>query len=217
MPFSYLVLALLFGAAPTIFHAVSSRLHAAILTLCLAVGIAGSIASFAPYPWTDLVGVGAAIAGGMLLGRVLPARFRAMAVLLLVLGALDSVQVLAAGSDATKPAWQYYTMVVVATPWHQSEIGAADLLLIVATAEHFRRRGAPLAVMLTPGFVGLAAADAVTYWYQAGLPLVPFLFTGFVVTEAVVRRFSLVEDSVRMQTDGIGSKELGKVRHTQDP
>ncbi len=188
MPGAYLVLAVLFGAVPPVLGRFSSPKLAALVAVAAAAGIAGSVAGFAPYPWTDLVGAAIAVAGGVLLGRAVPARFRPMAILLFVLGALDSVQVFAANTDGAEPAWRFYTMFVVATPWHRSDIGVADLLLIVAMAEHFRRRLAHPVIALAPGVIGLGLADGFSVWHPGGLPLVPFLFVGFLLTEPLARR-----------------------------
>lgn len=189
MPGAYLILALLFGAAPPLFRRLSWPKLAAIVLAAAAAGIAGSVAGFAPYPWTDLVGTAVAIAGGVLLGRAVPARFRPLAVLLIVLAAFDSIQVFAASSDGAEPAWRFYSMLVVATPWFRSDIGVADLLLIVAISEHLRRRKAHPAIAVAPGLIGLGLADAFSAWHPGGLPLVPFLLAGLVLTEPWARRF----------------------------
>jgi hypothetical protein len=75
-------------------------------------------------------------------------------------------------------------MFVVNTPWHESAIGMFDLLLVATLAEHARRRGLRLIAALAPGFVGLALADLASALSGGiGLPVVPFLLGGWLITE----------------------------------
>lgn len=156
---------------------------------------AGAVLGLALYPWTDLPVLGFAIAGGILVGRRLPPRPMPMLVLLAVLAALDVIQIVASGSGSgpgatggAAPAWYFYVMLVIDTPWSHTGVGIVDVLVIAAMVEHARRRGLPFAAGAAPGIVAFVAADvAVLVLGPLNLPLVPFLLAGWLTTGLAVR------------------------------
>ena len=169
----------------------------------LAVALAGSAAALAAgaalglviYPWTDLPVLGFAVAGGVLVGRRLTPRPMPMLVLLAVLAALDAIQIVAPGpgpdpgaTGSAAPAWYFYGMLVIDIAWSHTRVGIFDVVLIAAMVEHARRRGLPFAVGAAPGVLAFVAADvAVLVFGPLDLPLVPFLFAGWLVTGIAVR------------------------------
>ncbi len=159
----------------------------------LAVGAATA----APlYPWANVAVILVALAGGLLLGRAMPARLRPYLALLVALSLLDVAQIaLTSGSPppgptgGPGPAPLLYGNVTLLLPWGRFRLGILDLLLATATAEHLRRRGRSLALALTPGAVELLLAAAVVVAAgRGGLPLIPFLTVGYLAAEALHRR-----------------------------
>jgi hypothetical protein len=158
-----------------------------IATLALTLGAALKLAL---YPWTDLAVACVALAGGMLLGRAIPARAAPMFILLGLLAVLDTIQVLISGpgpspGGAARPALFFYGMLVIGTPLPHVEVGVFDLLLIAAMAEHGRSRRLPLVAAVAPGVIGFVLADAaILVVGPTNLPLVPFLVAGWLLSEA---------------------------------
>ena len=191
MPGLYLVLAIAFGAAPWALRRVSGRPAAAVTLIGAAALVGGGALGLRLYPWSDLPLAVVAVGGGLLLGRAVPARRAPLVLLLVALAALDAGQLLyaptqGAGASGTtsEPAWWWWTMFVVNTPWHESAIGMFDLLLVATLAEHARRRGLGLVTAIAPGFIGLALADLASGLTGGmGLPLIPFLLGGWLLTE----------------------------------
>jgi hypothetical protein len=184
---SYAIFALAFALAPWILRQVTWI----PLTVGLGAGIiaaaAGILAGARLYPLTDLVPVVVAACGGVLVGRIVPARFRPMAIVVAVLAAVDSIQVFAASNDS-HPVSYYYSMLVVTTPLGRAAIGFADLLVVTAVAEHYRRRGSNYWVAAAPGIAGLVLPVLFLGVLRIGLPLLPFVFVGLVLTEVVWAR-----------------------------
>jgi hypothetical protein len=191
VPGSYLILAVVFGLVPWLLARVRARPLVAVLAVAVLLDVAGLIAGLRLYPWTDLLVAAIAAAGGVLVGRAVPARFRPMALLMLVLAVLDAVQVIVGSTSAgsapsQRPAFQYYVMLVIATPLATSAIGIFDLLLVTAMAEHWRRRGAGVLLAISPGVLGLLLTYPAALVLPRNLPLIPFLFAGFLLTQAAV-------------------------------
>lgn len=180
-------LALACSAIPWLTRQVKTR----FLTIGLALGIAlaagGIVFSLAYYPWTDLVVLLVALTGGLLLGRGIPPRFGPLLIALLVLSALDVLQfVLTAGSaqpggsDGHASGGSHPVLLgnfLLLLPWGRYNIGIFDLLLIIALAEHWRRRGASYLIALLPGVLGFLLA--LGFARVGGLPLIPFLTIGW--------------------------------------
>lgn len=184
---SYGLFALAFALAPWILR----QVRWIALTVGLGAGIiaaaAGILAGARLYPLTDLVPMVVAACGGVLVGRIVPARFRPMAILIAVLAAADSIQVFAASNDS-HPVSYYYAMFIVTTPLGRAAIGFADLLVVTGIAEHYRRRGSNYWVAAAPGIVGLVLPVLFLGVLRVGLPLLPFVFVGLVLTEVVWAR-----------------------------
>lgn len=188
MPGLYVVLAVVFGLVPSALARAGSRVLIAGLVIFVALDAAGLAANLRLYPWTDVPVAGIAACGGTLLGRGMPPRFRPMALLLVALGALDTVQVFAAAMTHVPSATaQLYSMFVVSTPWADSGIGIFDLLVIAALGQHWRRRGRNPLVGVAPGLIGLLLTYPAVVFLPNSLPLIPFLLIGYLVTELLAR------------------------------
>ena len=138
--------------------------------LGLAVMVFGAIVGVALYPLSDVVVLAFALAGGILLGRALPPRFRPFFLFLIALSVLDFVQVALTSGPAPGPSipssglnphliWVNFR---IGLPGGHFNIGFVDLLLITAMSEYFRRRGQPFVIGIVPGVVGVALAEIVT-------------------------------------------------------
>jgi hypothetical protein len=153
---------------------------------------AGAFLGLALYPWTDLPVVGFALAGGVLVGRRLPPRSMPMFALLAVLAVLDTIQIVVLGSGSgdtggATPAWYFYGMLVIDTPWFGTAVGIGDVLLIASIVEHSRRRGLSFAVGAAPGVLAFIAADVLVQVIgPLNLPLVPFLLFGWLASTLAV-------------------------------
>ena len=191
MPGLYFVAAIAFGAASWALHRVSWRPALAVTLIATAALVGGGALGLRFYPWSDLPVAVVAVGGGLLLGRAVPAQRTALAMLLVVSATLDASQLLFAsgpgagtGGTTNEPAWWWWTMFVVDGPWQRSAIGMLDLLLIGTLAEHARRRSLGLIAALAPGLIGVALADLVSALSSGmGLPLIPFLLGGWLITE----------------------------------
>jgi hypothetical protein len=172
------------------------QLHGWLLVIGLVVGVMvgllGAVLAVPLSPWTDLVVLVVAWSGGLLLGRGMPARFPPFLLLFLCLSVLDVL--LAVGGYPQAPqmagssspfANANFTLVL---PWGRFAINVADLLLLTAVAEHWRRRGGGYLIALLPGVLGFLLADAVilaTGLVQ--LPGFPFFAAGYLGSEGVYR------------------------------
>jgi len=190
------VLAIVVALAAWWLHGLRTRpLVAAALVFAAALAT-GAGFGLALYPLTDVPVLGFALATGLLVGRALPPKARAMFVLLAALAALDSIQIVAAGpggsssgtSSGGDPAWYYYSMFLATMPWGRAGIGIFDLLLIAAIAEHGRARALPVVAAIVPGAIGLVVADLVFAVARLdNLPLVPFVLLGWLTVELALR------------------------------
>lgn len=164
-----------------------------------AIAIVGTVVGLALFPYSDLVVLGVAVAGGVALGRALPARFRPVLILLVVPSVIDLLQVAAfagppTSSRATPAAspdphliWLNFRLLL--PDGGHFNIGLADLLLVVALAENFRRSRDPWPVAAMPGAVGLSAGTLIASipFVQAfalgacSQALVPYLTAGWLV------------------------------------
>ena len=198
-----LLLALACAAVPWLARRLRSRLLAIGLGISLLLTILGLVLSVAPYPWTDLVVLLTALTGGLLLGRGMPPRFRPFLILLLVLSALDVLNIAlsggltplpttppahpAAGSSVPLPYFNFFLLL----PRGHYLLGILDLLVITAAAEHWRRRGASYLIALLPGVLGfLLAYGAVWLTQLGGWPLIPYFTAGWLASEGVYRSLS---------------------------
>jgi hypothetical protein len=144
------------------------------------------------YPWTNIPVLVFGLTGGLLLGRLLPARAGPIALLLCVLGALDSIQLIVPGSPTGVAAgphtalWSYGMFAIDLGGWQA--LGIFDILLVTAVAEHWRRRGGTPQLAVVAGVAGFTVALAVEgLFHPGGLPLVPFIALGWFASEAAFR------------------------------
>jgi hypothetical protein len=173
-----------------------------LLTVGLGLGIAlavvGIVFGLAFYPWTDLVVLLVAVTGGLLLGRIIPPRFRPWLIMLLVLSVLDILQIaLTAGSSPPGSGGQAPTgsdplllgNFLLVLPWGRFNLGIFDLLLVTALAEYWRRRGGSYLLAVVPGLLGLFLLPPIVLLVTAvgNLPLIPFLTAGWLGSEGLHR------------------------------
>lgn len=174
------------GAAPWAIRAVPTKTLAWLTTGCLVLLIAGAV--LAPdLVWADVPIVAFAVLGGALLGRVMTPRARPMLLLLLVLSALDVLQVLLISTLSARTGGDcvLYVNVCLHTPWGDYGVGWGDLLIVAAMSEHWRRRGAGPWLALIPGITGFVLIDPFVWLTGlANLALLPFLTAGWLVSEA---------------------------------
>ncbi len=159
-----------------------------------AVAVMASVAGIDGYPWSNVVVLMVAVAGGVGVGRWVTPTARAMFLLLAVLSALDLSQLLwAGGTRAQGPApWEtwFHLLVLAADGTPILKIGVVDLLLVAAVAEHWRRRGAGFWLAALTGPVGLALSSGYAWVVRpaGGMVLVPFVFVGWSMSELWWRR-----------------------------
>jgi hypothetical protein len=166
----------------------------------LIVVVAGVVFGLPLYPLSDLFVAAFSLLAGVLLGRVMPPRFRPFLILLLTLSALDIAQNLAfagpppAPNAAPDPHFIWVNVRFPLAGGHFN-IGFADLVLIAAAAENLRRRKAMLALSLLPGVIGISLGEALLSTLPANPPpvvdamaasLVLFLTAGYVLTDLAV-------------------------------
>ena len=192
-------LALVCAAIPWLARPLRERVLLATFVVGLVIGgavaVIGTARGLPVVPVTDLVVLVVAWSGGLLLGREIAARFSPFLLLFVCLSVLDILLVVvgypqtphARGSSSPLVSANF----VLALPWGQYEIHAADLLLLTAVAEHWRRRGAGYAIAALTGVLGFLLADGVIVVTGLGqLPAFPFFAAGYLGSEAVYRSMS---------------------------
>jgi hypothetical protein len=190
-----IALALISAAMPWL----ARHLHGWPLVIGLVVGVTvGFIGAVLALPlslWTDLVVLVVAWSGGLLFGRGMPAHFRPFLLLFLCLSVLDVL--LAVGGypqtphTAVSSSSLVYTNFILVLPQGRFEINLADLLLLTAVAEHWRRRGGGYLIALLPGVLGFLLADGIVLATGLGqLPGFPFFSAGYLGSEGVYRSVS---------------------------
>ena len=181
----------------------SGRRWLVIVTLAtLAVIVLGASLGWGLYPASDVVVLVFGISAGVLLGKVFPYALWAFFVFLMALSILDVAQNLAftgpPGPSATGVATNAHLIWVnfrVPLPSGHFNIGVVDLALIAAMTEHLRRHGAPVAIALAPGLLGLLLGELVVGVLPASAPngialrssLIPYLTAGWVASVSVLR------------------------------
>jgi hypothetical protein len=175
------------SVVPWLASEVPGRALAVVFGLLLAMVALAAALSLDLYPWSIVLVLGAAITGGIGLGRVMPARWRPWLTLLVLLSIIDLVQV-ALTSQTPLPGPQsahgavlgQYLNLRLLLPWGRDSIGAADLLLAAGIGEFWRRYGGRPWVAPLPAAIGLTLADLfVVATSTQGLALVPFLTVGW--------------------------------------
>jgi hypothetical protein len=159
------------------------------------VGLIGALLALPLSLWSDLVVLVVAWSGGLLLGRGMPAHFRSFLLLFLCLSVLDVL--LAVGKypqtphTAVSSSPLVYTNFILVLPWGRFEINLADILLLTAVAEHWRRRGSSYLIALLTGVIGFLLADGVVLATGlVQLPGFPFFTAGYLGSEGVYRYVS---------------------------
>lgn len=181
---------------------IGGRVLAAVLGGFAAVAAAGAVIGLALFPFSDAIVLGAAVSGGVLLGRALPTRFTPVLIVLIALSLLDLAQaVLLSGPPTTTSSTQssvpnphlIWVNFRVPLPSGHFNIGVFDLLLVAALAENFRRRGTSWAVAAIPGVFALitgtliASAAGVQRFAEGAFSeaLIPYLAVGWLLGIAV--------------------------------
>lgn len=188
-----LIIALLSAAAPWLVAPIKRWPIATALGIGLVLTILGAALSVGPYPWTNLVVLLVALSAGVLLGRSMPTRTWPFLILLLVLSALDIIQIVLSGPGAgpahpaaIPPPAQLYGNLFLLLPWGRFNLGIFDIFVIAAMAEQWRRRGRALPFALIPGSIGIVLAFAfLQFIYKGVLPLIPFLTLGWLCSLAL--------------------------------
>ncbi|SRR5712692_2972451 len=178
-------------------------------TPVLAVVVAGAVFGLAFYPVSDVVVLGFSVLAGIVLGRVMPPRFRPFLVLLLILSVLDAAQnAVFSGpspgtsttSTATRDAHLIWFNFRIPFEGGHFNIGFADVVLIAAISEQLRRRNVRLQLAALPGVIGLGLGEAVAASLPAAPPalvsaltqsVIPFLTAGYALIELAINQTSL--------------------------
>ncbi len=182
------------GNDPLLTGKLSGRVIGSVFAVLLALLVAFATLAVDLYPWSIALVLGIALAGGVGLGRLVPARFSAWLPLLVALSIVDIVQVvLTSGLSAPGPSGQHgpvldqYLNLRLPLPWGPSNIGIADLLLATGIGEFWRRVGARPWIAPLTAVVGLALADAfVAVSGVDGVALIPFMTLGWVAVAGAV-------------------------------
>ena len=189
-----LVLALFCAAIAWCVKPLRNWLIAVVLAVGIVLSVLGAVFSPVEYPWTNIVVLLVAMSAGLLLGRAMSTKVWPFLLLLIVLSILDVVQiVLTSGSpspgtsSAGVPTAQLYGNFLLRLPWGRYNIGIFDLLLMTAMAEYWRKRGSDFLMAVAPGAIGLILAVGAGQFITGGLPLIPFLTAGWLVSVAIHR------------------------------
>jgi hypothetical protein len=188
------------GLAPWAAARLQTRWIAIAAVPFLLVVVGGAVFGLALYPFSDVFVAAFSLLAGVVLGRVVPARFGPFVILLLVLSALDVAQNFAFAGPPPAPGGApdphlIWINVRFALPSGHFNIGFADIVLIAAAAENLRRRKATLALSLLPGVIGVSLGEALLSTLPANPPLIVdaiaaslvlFLTAGYVLTELAV-------------------------------
>ncbi len=183
------------SAAPWFFGRMSRRPLGIALVVGISLAATGALLEFAPYPWTNLDVLLVALSGGILVGRAVPAKPLPLFVLLIILSALDTVQIALTSQAAAPgaqngpgPAGMSYGTFYLVLPWGPTYVGVGDLLLAATMAEHWRRRRTAWPISLVPAPIGLAFGDVFSFVIgSSNLPLIPFLTAGWLFSEGLHR------------------------------
>jgi small basic protein len=171
-----------------------TRPLAVLLALSAAAWLLGAALSLGWYPLNTVVDVVFAASLGLVVGRAVPARFRPMLVLLIILSVLDTLQVGLSthfhdtSQASSLSAGQFYSTVVVKLPIGNYRLGPFDLTVAAAIGAHWLKRGAELRVPLAGVAAAMTGAYAVMLSGPLVLPLIPFFLAGWLGSEIWYRR-----------------------------
>lgn len=190
-----LVLVLLCMAIPWGTRQVKTRQVAVVFGIGILLWVLGAAFSLGWYPWTNIVVFLVAVGAGMLLGRVIHAKFWPFLIFLIVMSILDVTQIILTThpsapttQSASVPAGQLYANFFLQLPWGKYDIGIFELLLLAAMGVYWRRQNGEFLV----AFVGIAIGLIVGYtilYADPGviLPLIPFLTLGWLCSAGMYR------------------------------
>ncbi len=190
-----LVLALLCIAIPWGTRQVKTWQVIVVFVIALVLWVLGAAFSLGWYPWTNIVDVLVAVGAGMLLGRVIPAKFWPFLIFLLVMSILDVTQVVltahpstTVAPNASVPAGQLYANFFLQLPWGKYGIGIFDLLILAAIGVYWRRRNGEFLVAFAGIAIGLIVAYTILYAVPGiTLPLIPLLMLGWLCSTGMYR------------------------------
>lgn len=169
------------------------------VTIAFGIGIVlwvlGAAFSLGWYPWTNIVDFLVAVGAGMLLGRVIHAKFRPFLIFLIVMSILDVTQIVltthpsAPTTQSTSvPAGQLYANFFLQLPWGKYGIGIFDLLLLSAIGVYWRRQNGEFLVAFAGIAIGLIVAYTILYANPGILlPLIPLLTLGWLCSAGIYR------------------------------
>lgn len=200
-----LLLSLVVAVGSAIAPWAAARLNQWVLAVALVIGLALAVLivgfSLPLYPWTNLVVLLVALAAGILLGRGLAGRTRTFLVVLLVLSALDILQIvltsgpgsgLVAHVPTIPPPGQLMGNFFLLLPWGHYNLGIFDISILAAMAQYWRKRGGVWLLALAPGVIGVVLAFAfLLLVYNGALPLLPFLTAGWLCSLALAARMKV--------------------------
>ena len=190
-----LVMVLLCLAIPWGARQIKSWQILVVFCICFALWVLGAALSLAWYPWTNIVVFLAGVGAGVLLGRVIPAKFWPFFIFLLIMSALDVTQIVlsthgssSASQNTSISVGELYANFFLLFPWGPYNIGPFDLLIFAAVGTYWRRLNGSFLV----AFVGLALGVIVAYAIlivRPGtvLPLIPFLTAGWLCSVGIAR------------------------------
>lgn len=190
-----LVLALLCMAIPCGTRQVKTWQVMVVFGISIVLWVLGAALSLGWYPWTNIVDFLVAVGAGMLLGRVLHAKFRPFLIFLIVMSILDVMQIVLTThpsapttQSVSVPVGQLYANFFLRLPWGKYDIGIFDLLLLAAIGVYWCRQNggflvafAGIAIGLIVGYTILYAAPSVI------LPLIPLLTLGWLCSTGMYR------------------------------
>lgn len=190
-----LILALICVAVPWGIRQVKTWQILVIFGVSLALWIIGAALLLGWYPWTDVVDFLVFVGAGILLGRVISAKFWPFLIFLLILSALDITQILLTVRGAAPvtqrasiPAGDFYSNFLLLFPWGKYGIGPVDLLVMAAIGTHWCKKHGPFFLAFVALAIGVIIADVILMIDPSiVLPLIPFLTFGWLCSVAIDR------------------------------
>lgn len=190
-----LVLTLLCIAVPWWAKPVKTWQICIVFGISLALWLAGAIFSLGWYPWTNIVVFLVGVGAGMLLARVISAKFWPFLIFLLVMSILDVMQIILsghpsalAGKGTSIPAGEFYANFLLQLPWGTYRLGPVDLLILAACAVYWRRQSGQFLTAFAGMAIGIIIGYAVLFVEPSILlPLIPFLTFGWLCSVGIHR------------------------------
>lgn len=162
-----------------------------VFVVATAAGVALLFLGVDSYPFSDVIVLSFALAGGSLLGMAVVRQRYSYFVILGVAALLDVLSfVLGAqgsGSTARIPVAEFYLDFIVVLGNGSSaafKLGVVDVLFVSASTMFFTRRQVTLLPLLILGVVSLDLGLAFAWISSGGLPLLPFILAAVLGFEA---------------------------------